>query len=106
MTHIVKGYTISRINLSPASVVEEVLQNVAIIITTPQFSVPLDRGFGTAQRYLDMPEPAAKTVMAADIIEAIGRYEPRAEIANISFEVDTGTPGRLVPVLEVNILDE
>lgn len=39
-----------KLNLAPETLEEEVLQNVAIIVSTPKFSVPLDRGLGLAQR--------------------------------------------------------
>ena len=50
MAHIIKAYDLKNINLDPETTEEEVLQNVAVIISTPKFSVPLDRGLGMAQR--------------------------------------------------------
>ena len=55
MAYVVKAYSLKKINLAPESTVEEVLQNVAIIISTPKFTVPLDRGLGLAQRFIDKP---------------------------------------------------
>ena len=49
MAYIVKAFTPGKLNLAPETLEEEVLQNVAIIVSTPKFSVPLDRGLG----YLD-----------------------------------------------------
>lgn len=49
MAYVVKAFCLKKINLAPENTVEEVLQNVAMIISTPKFSVPLDRGFGMAQ---------------------------------------------------------
>ena len=53
MAYIVKAYDLTKINLAPATREEEILQNVAVIISTPKFSVPLDRGLGMAQRFLE-----------------------------------------------------
>ena len=46
MAYIVKAFTPGKLNLAPETLEEEVLQNVAIIVSTPKFSVPLDRGLG------------------------------------------------------------
>ena len=53
MAYIVKAFTPGKLNLAPETLEEEVLQNVAIIVSTPKFSVPLDRGLGLAQRFID-----------------------------------------------------
>ena len=42
MAYIVKAFTPGKLNLAPETLEEEVLQNVAIIVSTPKFSVPLD----------------------------------------------------------------
>lgn len=42
MAYIVKAFTPGKLNLAPETLGEEVLQNVAIIVSTPKFSVPLD----------------------------------------------------------------
>lgn len=34
------------INMEPQTETEEIMQNVAVILATPKFSVPLDRGLG------------------------------------------------------------
>ena len=44
MAYIVKAFTPGKLNLAPETLEEEVLQNVAIIVSTPKFSVPLDTG--------------------------------------------------------------
>ena len=54
MAYIVKAFTPGKLNLAPETLEEEVLQNVAIIVSTPKFSVPLDRGLGLAQRFIDI----------------------------------------------------
>ena len=42
MAYTVKAYALEKINLAPEDITEEVLQNVAIILSTPKFSVPLE----------------------------------------------------------------
>lgn len=103
MAYIVKAYEPGAINLAPESVVEEVLQNVAMIVSTPKFSVPLDRGLGLAQRFLDKPIATAQSILISEVLDAVEEYEPRAEVKNVTFELGD-TPGVLIPVLEVNII--
>lgn len=86
-----------------ATGVAEVLQNVAFILATPVFSCPMDRDFGW-EPDLDAPIQIAQARMGARIIEAIQRYEPRAQVVSVSFEGD-GLNGRLRPVVRVRVED-
>lgn len=104
MAYTVKAFTLSEINLAPETAEEEILQNVAVIISTPKFSVPLDRGLGLAQRFLDKPPAAAQSILISEVLEAIEAYEPRVQIENVSFEFGDA-PGVLIPVVEVSIID-
>lgn len=104
MAYIVKAYEPGKINLAPETTVEEVLQNVAMILSTPKFSVPLDRGLGLAQRFLDMPIQAAQAVLISEVLDAVERDEPRAEVLSVTFEQGE-TPGKLILIVEVNIND-
>lgn len=108
MAHIVTAYEKRKINLAPETLVEEVMQNVAMIISTPQFTVPLDRGFGLPQRFIDKPIAIAKTIIVSEILDAVEKYEPRVEVKNITFvqnEQDI-IAGKLIPQVEVIIIDE
>jgi len=102
-THVVAALP-KDINFAPASVVEEVLQNVRMIISTPKYSVPLDRAIGVTATYLDAPMPAASAQLIAELIEAIPAYEPRARVQGVTFTGD-GLLGRLAPQVEVTIND-
>lgn len=104
MAYIVKAYDLTKINLAPATREEEILQNVAVIISTPKFSVPLDRGLGMAQRFLDKPIQTAQPILISEVLDAIEEYEPRAEVENVSFVVGD-RPGAMIPIAEVNIID-
>ena len=68
MAYVVKAFSLKKINLAPESTVEEVLQNVAMIISTPKFSVPLDRNFGLAQRFIDKPIQTAQPVLISEVL--------------------------------------
>jgi len=93
------------IKLSDRNAVTSVLQNVAIILATPKGSVPLYREFGLSMDFVDKPMPVARTLLVSAITEAIHEFEPRAEVVGISFETDENAVGRLVPIVEVEVLN-
>lgn len=107
MSYTVIAYENKKINLAPETVVEEVLQNIAMIITTPKFTVPLDRDFGLSQRFIDKPLPVAQSILVAEVMDVIEKYEPRAEIKNITFtqSQEESQAGKLIPRVEVDIID-
>ena len=55
MAYIVTANTGGKINLAPKTREEEILQNVRFLLSTPKFTVPLDRDFGLAQRFITWP---------------------------------------------------
>ena len=87
MAYTVKAFALEAVNLAPESTLEEILQNVAVIISTPKFSVPLERGMGLSQRFIDKPIPAAQSILISEVMEAISAFEPRAEVENVTFEL-------------------
>jgi phage baseplate assembly protein W len=92
----------SKITLTPETLVEEVIQNVTMLLSTIKTTVPLYRDFGLSARFLDKPTPAARAMLVAEIIDAIEIYEPRAEVVNITFAGDE-MAGQIIPRLEVEI---
>ncbi len=69
------SYTVSpsnkrKIKFNVTDPVESVLQNIAVILSTPKGSVPMYRDFGISVDILDRPIPVAKAMMTADIKEA------------------------------------
>lgn len=103
MIYTVVGDVTQEINLAPATVAEEVLQNVAILFATPKYTVPLDRNFGLSQTFIDVEAPRiAQAAIIAELYDAVEEYEPRAKIINIEFTGDA-MKGRLVPRAEVEI---
>lgn len=96
----------SKINLFPKNHIEEVTQNVQMILISPKYSVPLDRDFGTSHKQLDTPVNVAQPKLIMEIVDAIEKYEPRAEITKINFKVDEAKAGKLIPVVGVKIKDE
>lgn len=91
-------------DFAPPGVVAEVLQNVRTILTTTVFSVPLDRELGIDARLVDLPLPRAQARLTTEIIRAIRRFEPRAQVRKVSYTGD-GMEGQLVPKVVVSIVE-
>lgn len=96
--------TLQKINMEPQTVTEEIMQNVAVILATPKFSVPLDRGLGLNMSFLDRTIPAARTVAIGEIMDAVEEGEPRVRVLEVGF-LENAMIGRLVPVVEVELVD-
>lgn len=103
MSYTVSATDLGRLRFNEREAVNSVLQNIAVILSTPKGSVPLFREFGLDQSFLDKPAPVAKVLMVALVREAIERWEPRATVLDISFSEDPAQPGRLIPTVEVSI---
>lgn len=92
------------INMEPQNETEEIMQNVAVILATPKFSVPLDRGLGLQMTFLDKPVPAARPLAIGEIMDAIEEGEPRVRVKEVDF-LENEMIGRFVPVVEVEKVD-
>lgn len=106
MSYKVSAQDLDSIKLAQSDTVAAVLQNIAIILSTRQQSVPLARDFGLPMQFLDKPIPVARALMIAEIQEAILKFEPRATLLDISFEIDESAPSKLIPTVEVEILEQ
>ena len=89
------------VDFAPATVSEEVVQNVRTILATAVGTVPLDRDFGVDADALDLPTPYAQAKIAADVVAKIARYESRARVVRVAWQGDAD--GRLRPRVEVEI---
>jgi phage baseplate assembly protein W len=87
-----------------ATGVEEVIQNVRTILSTRKGTVPLDRDFGIASEFLDNPLPQARAEISTDVFEQIRRYEPRAQLKEIAFDIDP-INGRITPKVKVEVVN-
>lgn len=88
------------IDFSPPTKAAEVIQNIRTIVSTPKYSVPLDRALGIDYSALDNPTQVAQ----AKIINAIADYEPRAEVTGITFSVNAD--GIITPKVQVKLSAE
>jgi phage baseplate assembly protein W len=92
------------LTFAPATTVQEVIQNVRMIITTPKGTVPLDREFGIDATVIDKPLAIAQAILARDIVNAVKKYEPRAKVNKVEFSDGSGAiDGVLKPIVRVEI---
>lgn len=97
------------IDFAPKDILTEIIQNVRTIISTTQFSVPLDRRFGIDGTVIDLPLPVAMARISAEVIRAITEYEPRCRVVSVDFESTVATDaeeGHLLPKVSIVIKDE
>jgi phage baseplate assembly protein W len=90
------------INFNPATVEEEVLQNVAIILATPHGTAMMNRALGVSGALLDRPIDAAQAAAIADITEVVQTWEPRARVVAVAKGGDAAA-GVLQPIVRIEI---
>lgn len=81
---------------------DEIIRNLNVIYTTPKGSLPFDRNFGVDISILDEPIDIAKAKLTVEIISQTQKYEERASIKEISFDIDTSN-GKITPKVVVDI---
>lgn len=90
-----------KISLAPESVEAEVVQNVRMIITTVRGTVPLFRDFGLDSTIIDSPTLMAQAKISTEIIRQVRKYEPRAKITSLKYDVPE--IGHLRPIVTVAV---
>jgi len=93
-------------NLNEPEHIAATLQEVAVVLSTRQGSIPLYRNFGLPMRFLDMPGTVGEPVMVAEVTEAIREFVPNAELVRVIPKYDEKNIGRLYPVVEVRAINE
>jgi len=69
-------------------------------------TAPMTRRLGLPMEFVDKPVEVAQALMASEIEDAIAEYEPRASVQDIEFNIDGNVPGRMVPIVYIEIDDE
>lgn len=80
----------------------EILQNLKVLFTTFEGTVPLDRKFGISVELLDEPIPVAEGKLLVEYIEKAAIYEPRAIIEDVTF-LSNQEAGILIPKVVISI---
>lgn len=70
--------------------VADIKRCLETLYQTAEGTCPLDREFGLNTDFVGMPMDVAKNLFAVEITDKTNRYEPRALIKEIIFEVDDG----------------
>lgn len=96
-----KNVTIESINFS-AEGVQEVYENLKMLYTTSEGSVPFDREFGINIEILDQPIHIAKGRLVVEYTQKTRRFEPRANVEEVIFDADALT-GKLKPKVVIRI---
>ena len=91
------------IDFAPETQLQEILQNVRYICSTIKGSVPLDRELGVSSGLVDLPVSTVRAMVSAEYIDAVRRFEPRAEVVSVKFR-DKGD-GQVLPVISIRVKD-
>ena len=89
MSYTVSATDLKKIQFNEENTVNAVLQNIAVILSTPMGTVPLYRDFGLDVSALDYPLDVAQNLIAVAAIEAIEKWEPRVTVKDLTFQPDT-----------------
>ena len=89
---------------APATIEEEVVQNIRMILSSMFFEVPYAREFGLNAVYLDAPIQRAEALTRADIIKQIKRYEPRAKVEYVNMDGSV-IEGKTTPIVGISLND-
>lgn len=81
-------------------------QEIRTVLATRKGSVPLDRDFGIACDYVDLPLAEAMTYMVAEIGQQLEKYVPRIRVRDIAFSSSDPVDGLLQPCVTVEIREE
>jgi len=91
----------AEIDFNPADETAEIIQNVRMILSTLQNSVPLFREFGINAENLDAPLNLATARLTAEIATQIAQYEPRAVLRSIDVDGDLNGKLKITAAIEV-----
>ncbi len=101
---LIRGRSQNKIVLNETNLEKSVRQNIEMILSTKQGSVPMYREFGLPMEFVDRPVSIIEPMIVAEITEAIDKFEPRAKVLNV--EIEEESPGRIIPIVEVEIINE
>lgn len=99
------GILLENIDLAPANVHQEVVQNIAIILATVQNSCPMLRDIGISGDLYGRPLPVVENLLVGHIYDQIETHEPRAIISEVNFETESKT-GKIIPIITLEGVKE
>ena len=79
----------------------ELDRQLALLLSTREGTMPLDREFGLNMDFVDMPPEVAKSLYTAEVTEKVAKFIPTVKVREITWDAcerETGDRGlRLVP---------
>ena len=82
-------------------IVKSVTQNIALLLSTKQGTVPMYREFGLPMEFVDKPIDIAETIAALEVSDAIEEFEPRAELKDLYLK--KSPEGKISVIVEVSV---
>lgn len=73
----------------------ELDRQLALLLSTREGTMPLDRTFGLNMDFADMPPEAAKSLYAAEVTEKVSKFIPTVRVQEITWSRAEG--GQLKP---------
>jgi len=98
---IVKSYSYES---ESGSLRKELMDQLALLLSTPVGTVVLDRDFGIDFSFVDMPLPIAQTMLAAELAEKIEKYIPQLTLREVILTY-ADTDGNLNVKVVVDIVE-
>ena len=75
----------------------ELDRQLALLLSTREGTMPLDREFGLNMDFVDMPPEVAKSLYTAEVTEKVAKFIPTVKVREITW--DTGGWRGLRPVI-------
>ena len=95
---------LSDVQIMPATELDEIAQNVAMILATTMGTVPYDRTFGVDGNVIDLPIAAGQAKLTAALAVAIREQEPRARVQKVFYSGDA-VDGQLIATARIEIVE-
>lgn len=102
MQRIIDMDAMETVQLMPETTAEEIIQNLALIVSMPLGSGPMCRDVGTSTESSGMPDLTGRAILTRDVFTAVQDQEPRVTLRTVDFE-ESGTGGHHTAVMEVEI---
>lgn len=73
----------------------ELDRQLALLLSTREGTMPLDRAFGLNMDFVDMPPEAAKSLYTAEVTEKVSKFIPEVRVQEVTWT--GGNTGKLFP---------
>ena len=74
---------------------EELDRQLALLLSTPEGTMPLDREFGIKVNFVDKPPEVVKSLYTAEVTQKVTRFIPWARVYEVTWEY--GEQGHIKP---------